>query len=361
MLYDLVACPHRLHMDTFADSSERDAVSPFVQLLWKKGALHESQVMAGFERPFTDLSGYRGDEHERKTSEAMRRGDALIYAGHIRAGELLGVPDLLRREGGGYIAGDIKSGAGAEGSEGSEGLKKLKKRYAVQLALYTDILERTGVSAARKGFIWDIHGNEVDYDLARPRSASHPRTLWEEYEAVLSQARAILSGRRATRAACASICKLCHWRSACLKQLEDDDDLTLIPELGRAKRDAMIVSVPTVDALAKADVADFGDGDGGKTIFRGIGPDTLAKFAERARLLAAGPEARPYLKEPLELPVAPVELFFDIEVDPMRDHAMPCETWPDTPAQSNAGMGVRALDWLWFASLRAGVYDRQHG
>ncbi len=93
----------------------------------------------------------------------------MIYAGRIRAGELLGVPDLLRREGGGYIAGDIKSGVGAEGSEGS---KKLKKHYAVQLALYTDILERTGFSAKRKGFIWDIRGNEVDYDLARPRSAS---------------------------------------------------------------------------------------------------------------------------------------------------------------------------------------------
>ena len=39
MLYDLVVCPHRLHMDTFADPSGRNPVSAFVQLLWKKGAL----------------------------------------------------------------------------------------------------------------------------------------------------------------------------------------------------------------------------------------------------------------------------------------------------------------------------------
>ena len=142
MLYDLVACPHRLHMDTFADTVERGDVSPFVQLLWKKGALHEDKVMAGLETPFTDLSGYRGDEQERKTREAMRRGDALIYSGRIRAGELLGVPDLLRREGDGYLAGDIKSGAGAKGTED---LAKLKKHYAVQLALYTDILERNRI------------------------------------------------------------------------------------------------------------------------------------------------------------------------------------------------------------------------
>ena len=315
MLYDLVACPHRLHMDTFADPSERGPVSPFVQLLWKKGALHEDEVMAGPEILFTDLSGYRGEEQERKTREAMRRGDALIYSGRVRADGLLGVPDLLRREGGGYLAGDIKSGAGAEGTED---LAKLKKHYAVQLALYTDILERTGFSAGRKGFIWDIHGNEVDYDFARPLSARNPRTLWEEYEAVLSQARAVLSGRGETRAAYAGICKLCHWHSACFRQLENAGDLTLIPELGRARRDAMMESVPTVNALANADSTEFLKGK--KTIFPGIGPATLEKFSERARLLAAGPDAKPYLKEPLQLPYAPVELFFDIEVDPMRDH-----------------------------------------
>ena len=315
MLYDLVACPHRLRMDTFADPSKRDPVSPFVQLLWKKGVLWENEVMADLDTPFTDLSGYRGEEQELKTHEAMRRGDALIYAGRIRDGELLGVPDLLRREGAGYIAGDIKSGAGVEGSED---LTKRKKHYAVQLALYTDILERTGISAERRGFIWDIHGNEVDYDFVRPQSSRNPRTLWQEYEAVLLHARAILSERQETRAAYAAICKLCHWHSACVKQLKVADDLTLIPELGRTRRDVMMQSVPTVDALAKADPSEFHEGE--KTIFRGIGPATLGKFSERARLLAAGPDARPYLKEPLELPSAPVELFFDIEVDPMRDH-----------------------------------------
>jgi hypothetical protein len=31
------------------------------------------------------------------------------------------------------------------------------------------------------------------------------------------------------------------------------------------------------------------------------------------------PKGKPYLKGPLILPAAPLELFFDIEVDPMRD------------------------------------------
>ena len=32
MLYDLVACPHRVSVDLFADPGERDKVSPFVRL-----------------------------------------------------------------------------------------------------------------------------------------------------------------------------------------------------------------------------------------------------------------------------------------------------------------------------------------
>ena len=35
----------------------------------------------------------------------------------------------------------------------------------MQLALYTDILERKGLSPGRRAFVWDIHGKEVPYDF----------------------------------------------------------------------------------------------------------------------------------------------------------------------------------------------------
>ena len=94
MLYDLVACPHRVSMDLFADVAQRDKISPFVQLLWDRGAAHEKEIVANLAIPFTDLAQYAGDEKERLTLEAMERGDPLIYGGRISAGELLGVPDL---------------------------------------------------------------------------------------------------------------------------------------------------------------------------------------------------------------------------------------------------------------------------
>lgn len=192
MLYDLVACPHRVTMDLFANPSERDAVSPFVQLLWERGAAHEREVIGGIEDPFLDLSKYHGLEKEQLTLAAMDRGESIIYSGRISSDDLLGEPDLLRKEGDGYVAGDIKSGAGEEGAS-DEHDGKPKIRYAVQLALYTDILERLGRSTGRTPFVWDIHRTEVPYDLMEVRGKKNPRRLWDDYEGCLCDARKIVS------------------------------------------------------------------------------------------------------------------------------------------------------------------------
>lgn len=315
MLYDLVACPHRVAMDLFANPADRDTVSPFVQLLWERGSAHEEQVVAGIAEPFVDLSMYAGVEKERRTFEAMERGEPLIYGGRISADDLLGEPDLLRKEETGYIAGDIKSGAGEEGG-GDEGEGRPKKHYAVQLALYTDILERLGRSAGRRSFVWDIHGEEVPYDFLAIYNAKNARRLWDDYQECLDHARAIAIRATETLPAYAGICKNCVWYTACIMRLEAANDLTLIPELGRSKRDAMTGRIGSIRELARIEPADFIVG--GKTVFAGIGPAILEKLHARAKLLTAE-NATPYLRAPISLPVADVELFFDIEVDPMRD------------------------------------------
>lgn len=314
MLYDLVHCPHRVSMDLFGDPVRKDEVSPFVQLLWERGNLYEKEVISGLKIPFLDLSGFGGVEKEQKTRDAMARGEPLIYGGRISAGELLGDPDLLRRDGNGYVPGDIKSGAGEEGGDEDS---KPKKHYGVQLALYADILERLGRSAGRRGFIWDIHGKEVPYDLIVPLGSRTPESMWDVYAGCLAEAKAITGHASKTEAAYGAPCKQCHWYSACLDGLTAANDLTLLPELGRSKREVLASHAKTIADLASIDI-DACRGKGTKTIFAGIGLDTLKKFKERAALVAS-PDPRPYLKSPLTLPTSNVEIFFDIEVDPMRD------------------------------------------
>jgi predicted RecB family nuclease len=315
VLYDLVHCPQRVALDAFGDASRRDQASPFVRLLWERGTLYEREVISALNQPFLDLSGYDEEVRERLTLEAMRRGEPLIYSGRIASGDLLGVPDLLRKEAGGYVPGDIKSGAGEEGG-GDDNDGKPKLHYAVQLALYVDILEHLNLSPGRRAFVWDIHGDEVLYDFIAPQGPRKPETLWDEYQTFLAEARSVLARAVAPQGASSATCKQCHWYNYCGEQLANADDLTLIPSLGRAVRDTLQGTIPTIAALAEANLDSLIVGK--KTPFKGVGPDRLRLFQARAELLKSD-RPQPYLRAPVSLPKTPVELFFDIEVDPMRD------------------------------------------
>ena len=313
MLYDQVMCPHRPSMDLFANPMKRDKLSPFVKLLWEKGTSYEEEVIASLDIPFLDLTPYSQEEKESKTLEAIEKKEPLIYRGRISADDLLGEPDLLRLDENGYVAGDIKSGAGEEGNADDP---RPKKHYVVQLALYTDILERKGLSRKREPFVWDIHGDEVTYELDELTGKRNPTTLWNIYQGTLDEARRNISNPGNSSPAYSSICKLCHWRTECMKTLERSDDLTLLPDLGRSKREEIIDRIATVDDLANIEIEQFIDGR--NTIFRGIGIKSLEKFKARADLIKSN-NAEPYLTEPVALPDPERELFFDIEDDPLHN------------------------------------------
>jgi predicted RecB family nuclease len=302
-------------MDAFSNPKQRDEISPFVRMLWERGSAWEEKVVSSLGVPFVDLSPYSLDEKERLTTEAMQRREPLILGCRISADDLLGDPDLLRLEGGGYVPIDIKSGRGEEGGS-DEDDPKPKKHYAVQLGLYLDILERKGVAGGRHGYIWDGHGEEVRYDFDETYGVRNPRTPWQDYRDALGQAQSILSAPDRSQPAYASGCKLCWWYSSCLKALGDADDLTLVPELGRKARDAMVDTIPTVGDLAAMNPDGFISKD--KTPFPGIGEKSLRKFHARASLIKS-PSPQPRLTNVVRLPSSPLELFLDIEVDPMQD------------------------------------------
>jgi predicted RecB family nuclease len=310
ILYDLVECPQRVALDAFGNTPDRDEINPFVRLLWERSALFRRETIAKLQLPFLDLSKADEADRERLTLEAMARGEPLIYAGCVRVGDLLGMPDLLRMEYGGYVPGDIKSGRGKEGGDDDHDGKP-KLHYAVQLALYIDILERLDFSGGRRGFVLDIHGDEVAYDF----TTLPGQNIWDEYEDALVKARAIFARQLVPLPGYGSVCKLCHWHTFCIAQLTAADDLTLIPFLRRSDRDIMRDRIPTIAALAAINPDGFIKGK--KTVFAGIGAERLRALQARAVMLTASPP-KPYLREPVALGLFTLELFFDIEVDPLR-------------------------------------------
>jgi predicted RecB family nuclease len=314
VLYNAVKCPQRVAMDAFADPGAKEPESEFVQMLWEQGTAYEARVLAAMEPPPLMLGDQTPAEREQATLDAIAARVPLIAGGRLRYREMVGEPDLLRLDDGAYIPVDIKAGGATDGGD-DDTPGKPKLHYAVQLAFYVHLLEQLGVPTRRAGAILDIDGQDVPYALMEPRGPRTPGTLWDAFEETLARVQGILSKADATSPALSSICKQCAWRSACRRTLDATDDLTLIPELGRAKRDEMAIEVPTVAALARADLTPFVRGK--STVFRGVGPGTLVQMQARARLITS--RGAPYALQPLTLPAPGLALFFDVETDPLRD------------------------------------------
>lgn len=318
-LYAYIQCPHRVWRDANDDLSLKDPVNEFVQLLWEKGTQYEKKIIETHkgEMELLDLSGIPKSERLKPTLDAMQNKAPYIYQGRLEVGELVGEPDLLElQENGEYVAVDIKSGMGREG-EDDESPGKLKKHYALQLALYTDALQRLGFATHHRGKIWDSRGNMVDYDLNEPQSVRKKQTWWECYQETLPVVRSLIENQIKTESALISECKMCQWCSTCKKQCIEKNDLSLVPELGRVRKEGVTTIALDVGELANVDIESVCDAKG-NTDISGIRRPSLEKFVRRAKLLDSDSK-EPIILKSYYLPDKPIELYFDLETDPTQD------------------------------------------
>ncbi|TPG16768.1 TM0106 family RecB-like putative nuclease [Sphingomonas koreensis] len=336
MLHDLIRCDRRVALDVHGDASARDEVNEFVELLWEGGVEHEEAVLAEMlaaSPGAVDLRYAAPGSRQALTLIAMDAKAPLIVAGEISEADLLGRPDLIRRDGDGYVAGDIKLGAAEDGQPGAPQL-----RFGVQVCLYADILKRMDRLSRPFGFVIDGNGDELGFALDVHLGGSRG-SLVDRYDRALEHARDVVDDTVLTLSIQAAECKLCRWYSECKADVLARDDLTRIPQLGRTLRDALMRTFPTVAALADADVEMHVDGR--KTVFPGLGAERLRRFQDRARLLSTS-GATPYARQRLSLPPHGRELLFDIETDPMADHCYLhgiVERWTDgsgRPAEYHA-------------------------
>lgn len=321
-LYDYLQCPHRVWRDVHGPKEEKiEETNPFVELLWEKGVQHEKKIVSRLGE-MADLSEGTLDERFEKTKEAIASETPLIYQGVLKHQNLLGIPDLLKRlPDGNYIAVDIKSGLGMEGvdeDQGEEG--KPKKHYAVQLCLYTEILNALGFSSLKQGKIIDLHGDEVEYDLMAPRGKRTPQTWWEFYEQIKKHVEVLMKNEDKNKPAMAGVCKLCPWYDSCKKWCDENHDLSNIFYLGRSVRDIINedLLVDTVEDFLDIEVENLmKEKKKDKKFLKGLGEKSLNKYLRRAEIITR--TKQPVLYEPVTFPEVSYELFFDIEDDPTQE------------------------------------------
>ncbi|MBK9156388.1 MAG: TM0106 family RecB-like putative nuclease [Chloracidobacterium sp.] len=319
-LYDYLQCPHKVWRDVHGPREEFvEADNPFLKLLWERGVQHEADVVAGFGFDLFDCSSGSEAERIEATNEALARREPYIYQGILAHGDLFGIPDILHFDGAEYLPIEIKSGSAEVGAT-EDAAGKPKKHYAVQLALYCEILRRRGLHSSLKGFVIDSSGERFEYDLAAPQGPKTPETWFELYERVRQEVVSLMSGEVQNDPAMCGSCKDCGWGTSCKKWVEESDDLTQLFYVGRSVRDAIKrdLGSASVDDLLRQDPAGLAARKkADKNFLKGVGAPAIEKMALRARLLKDGGE--PLMHSRFEFPDAAAELFFDIESDPTQD------------------------------------------
>jgi len=136
---------------------KREEVNLFTKLLWHKGVLREKEVIKNISSDkYLNLdSREHWKERFKKTQQAMKKGAPLIYQGVLHFENMIGIPDLLQKTAGGeYIPIDIKSGRGYKSAGNND--EKLKEKYALQLCMYIELLQKMGFTRQNYGHIYDI-------------------------------------------------------------------------------------------------------------------------------------------------------------------------------------------------------------
>jgi len=320
-LYDYIRCPHRVWRDKYGPQDEKDKdVNPFVKLLWEKGIQHEEKIVKTLGA-YIDLRQGTIEERIARTTTALQSGENLLYQPVIRAGDLLGIPDLLQKcSDGTYKPIDIKSGVALEGDEDDEAPGKPKKHYAVQLCLYVDILKQNGFQKSKTADIIDIGADVVTYKLDESIGPRTPMSWWQLYLQTKKEVQLQLRNSEGNQPAMCGVCKLCPWYSSCTKWCRETDDMTTIFYVGRKVRDTLsreldISSALEVEGLDVETLVKRKEKD--KDYLKGLGETSLTTMVRRAHVLKTRKSPVVYSKK--SFPEVSTELFFDIEDDPTQD------------------------------------------
>ena len=325
-LYNYITCPHRVWRDVYGPKEEMiKETNTFVQMLWDRGVAYEAEIVAGLGE-YLDLSQGEINDRFNETTKAMRAKAPLIYQGVLIYENLRGIPDLLKlMPDGSYMPVEIKSGMGYEGvasNEEGEDMEdgKPKKHYAVQLALYVDLLGRLGFEHQNKGQILDGHGNLVNYDLNQPLGKRDKTTIWQFYEQIRNIVQQLLANQLQNKPAYSGKCKLCPWYNSCKKWVMESHDPTGLFYVGASKRDVLEedLHVETIDDILDIDIpAALKRKADDKSFLHGVGESTINSIVRRAKVLMV--TKKPVIYRELNLPEVSYELFFDIEDDPTQE------------------------------------------
>lgn len=296
LFYHYSICPHWIWNDIYGDPEKKKEISEFTSKILEEGVLHEEKYIQGLDAVKIETKDVA--EGFKETLKHMKKGAPLIYQGSIQA-EIDGVqfrgrPDLLEKHDGKsqfgnwfYAPVDIKSS------------RELKPEHLMQLALYGMILER----------IQNFFPEEVSIINRDFTHVRHILTLLDrdKTKKKINDILAVIRGAKPPL----TLTSACHnsnpWWGECLKEAVEKNDLALIYNFNsKAFDDLRANGINTVADLAHADLSLLPK-------IRFASPEVLDKKRMQAKALI---EKKVIRLSSIEMPEAPLKIFFDIEGDP---------------------------------------------
>jgi predicted RecB family nuclease len=317
LLLNYQRCSRRAFLDLYGDADRRDAPNDYLLKIFQDSIANQRTVLA--EEIYQQPRYVNGDWETgaAATLKLMEQGVERIYQGILTTQQdgvtLVSQPDLLVRQVGHSIFGDwiyvpteIKLS------------KRPKQEYQIIVAYHVHVL------AAVQG-AWC----EEAWLLLREKG-TFAVDLWEtvpRMQEILTECLHTLKQRQEPEVFISrSRCSLCHWYSHCYAIAKAEQHLSLLPGV-TPNRYSQLQELNLTSLAALAEIPPLQ-----LEPLPGFGSETAYKLVRQAQSVlwnqammggndrkgAPGSTGNGHHRHPLELnvPTAPIELYFDIEAEP---------------------------------------------
>jgi uncharacterized protein len=293
--YQFIKCPNWVYFD--AHAGEGKPHDPLLLRLMQDGLVDEAKRHAISDRPdVAEVTAEDPDEAFRQTLAFMREGRATIYGGVLVDKHWVGHPDMLARVEGTsvlgshyYVAADVKR------------TREVRDEYKFQGCFYAELLAKIQGTKPTQGYVITPNGDALAYSI---------EDFETEYKLALDDIEAIVAGKRPVHFVTGA-CKQSPWFSECRLASHACNELSV---LNRVWNEEVLrlaeAGVATVEDLASRSVADLA------RLCPGIHPGRMGRLRDQAVAIR---DRHHVVLAPVRLPSSAIEVYFDVESDPLRD------------------------------------------
>ncbi len=293
--YQFIKCPNWVYFDVHGDGSR--VHNSLQTRLTLDGLLEEKELeLISDKEDVVRVTAEDPEEAFRQTLEFMREGRQTIYRGVLVDKHWVGHPDLLEKVEGKsnfgnyyYVAADMKRS------------RFMRDDFRFQGCFYSELLKLIQGVQPVKGYVINPDKEVMDYLI---------EDFEAEYELTLSSIEKIIAGQKPTHFV-TSGCKQSPWFQECHGESQACEDLSLLNRVWREEVSRLYeAGVETVSELSLKSLEDL------ERLVPDVNPHRLEIMRDQA---VAIKENRSIIRQSVEFPESSVELYFDIESDPLRD------------------------------------------